>query len=300
MANQTVEKTEMDHHAVAADLIRRLQELRDLKFFWYTPSMRPEAIAENLAEEFKKHGIRVRERIFEPGIFERPPQPDDRLLLQLQDFLKRRWEVQYQQDCLATFERVTKDLEHRVASEFIRLHFPSASGAEARWIEDRIIRERDDDWLGIGQSLTDLVAGGAKRVCAIRRRERLRKSLSVAWAILVNSLSVCVALYLYSALGSDFEVLVVSLLLLIYVALASRASLLGLAFISGILQAVHLHENIRQLLGSSLSLYEKQEVRKAEKQNKKVWVDAMISNVGNGLISAIALWHIVKVAWGRF
>jgi hypothetical protein len=151
-------------------------------------------------------------------------------------------------------------------------------------------------WSGTTPGLSPMENNSHSKAKWLEWRTRV---LSSAWLrVPVQLFRIGVVLCLYSALTSDFEAIIVSLLLIIYIRLIAFSFESAIEARSGTLAAVHRHSEIRRLLGSRLG--ESQEASKIQKEIEELTLEPLIASIGNGAIGAIALWHIVKVAWNHF
>jgi len=117
-----------------------------------------------------------------------------------------------------------------------------------------------------------------------------RRGMSYAWSVLSELIYLAIVIGLLSAATSKFETMVFSVLIIIYNAVTSRMSVIGL----GTVYLMYRIEEAYGEVGRALRLkVPVSPARQAAKQVTKSTVAALIHNVSIGIGSLIALWHLV-------
>lgn len=123
------------------------------------------------------------------------------------------------------------------------------------------------------------------------------KHLGYIWAVIVNLITIGVVLGIYSNLYQSFEVIVVSLLILIYLSIQTFAMTYGNATIETAFSMNFEFQRIRKLVQKNQidedeEEDEKEEIQEARKKVDKAKIKMYINAGFAFIIYIIALWNI--------
>jgi hypothetical protein len=119
-----------------------------------------------------------------------------------------------------------------------------------------------------------------------------RQGISYAWYVLSELIYLAIVVGVFSVASSRFETVVFSALVMIYNAVSSRISGVGLATIYLMQRLEEAYSEIGRAVGLRVSV---SPAREAAKQISKSGIAALIHNVSIGIGSLIALWHLLTV-----
>lgn len=123
------------------------------------------------------------------------------------------------------------------------------------------------------------------------------KYLGYAWTVIVNLITIGVVLGIYSNLYQSFEVIVVSLLILIYLSIQAFAMTYGSATIDTTFSTIFEFQRIRKLVQKNQidedeEKNEREEMQEARKKADKAKIKMYINAGFAFIIYIIALFHI--------
>lgn len=118
----------------------------------------------------------------------------------------------------------------------------------------------------------------------------LRRAMFYVWSVLSELIYLALVVGVFSVATSRFETVVFSSLVMIYNAVSSRISGIGLGAIYLMQRLEEAYGEIGRALRLKVSV---SPAREAAKQISKSGIAALIHNVSIGIGSLIALWHLV-------
>lgn len=117
-----------------------------------------------------------------------------------------------------------------------------------------------------------------------------RRVVFHSWSALSELIYLAIVVGLLSAATSKFETMVFSALVMIYNAVTSRVSGIGLGTVYLMYRSEEAYGEVGRALGLKVPV---SPAKEAAKQVRKSTVAALIHNVSIGIGSLIALWHLV-------
>lgn len=119
--------------------------------------------------------------------------------------------------------------------------------------------------------------------------------ISYIWTVIVNIFTVFVILAIFNSIYENFEKIIVSIAVLIYIQLVSFASGMGLVKQMELLSTAEEFKKIRQLLkdGSDESSYEEEEIENSKNILKKHQIKFYINAIFIFIIYLIALFNLL-------
>jgi len=112
------------------------------------------------------------------------------------------------------------------------------------------------------------------------------------WTVIVNLITIGVVLAIYGSIYTDFEIIVVSLLILIYLSVQSLSMISGKMTIETTFALDTEFKQIRRLLKDEPNEYEVEENQEAKKKVDKAMMKMYINAGFLFIIYLIALFHI--------
>lgn len=148
-----------------------------------------------------------------------------------------------------------------------------------------------------GKEMTedDKFCNSCGAVVAVNEKKNYWKWAGYAWTVIVNLITIGVVLGIYSNLYQSFEIIVVSLLILIYLSIQTFAMTYGNATIDTMFRMNFEFQRMRKLLQKNQTEEdedEKEEVKEARKMVDKAKVKMYINAGFAFIIYVIALWNI--------
>ena len=134
-------------------------------------------------------------------------------------------------------------------------------------------------------------------VVGVAEKKNYWKYLGYAWTVIVNFITIGVVLGIYSNLYQSFEVIVVSLLILIYLSIQTFAMTYGNATIDTAFSMNFEFQRIRKLVQKNQidedeDENEREEIQEARKKVDKAKIKMYINAGFAFIIYIIALWNI--------
>jgi hypothetical protein len=137
---------------------------------------------------------------------------------------------------------------------------------------------------------------GASTVGHVEHKEEKKtdvwKWFGYGWTVIVNLITLGVVVAIYSNIYDSFEIITVSLLILIYLSIQSITMIYGKTTIETVFAYDSEFKRIRKLLREQPDEYEEEEIQVAKKKVGK----AMVKMYTNGsfifIIYLIALWNL--------
>lgn len=118
------------------------------------------------------------------------------------------------------------------------------------------------------------------------------KWLGYAWTVIVNLITIGVALAIYSKVYTSFEIIVVSLLILIYLSFQNFAMIYGKTTVETAFALDEEFKRIRRLLKDELDECKTEEMQEAKKKIDKAMIKMYINAAFLFIIYLIALFHL--------
>jgi hypothetical protein len=179
--------------------------------------------------------------------------------------------------------------------EFLVKYFGQATPGEREFMKEHILREAivgSDNYsdFSVHQMLSEGVDGVRSRY-----RRRYLKHLWHAWPAVRVLLLVGAVLLLYGKLDTAFEIIVVSIMLLLYVTLVRIGGGTYLALANFNYAGFIRFRELRYALDIEPDHEEAQTSWNIEKEIKKNHVRLVIADVGNTIINLILFWQLFKL-----
>ena len=143
------------------------------------------------------------------------------------------------------------------------------------------VKENDKYCLDCGTTLT-----------TSKTKKKFFRWLSYGWTIIINLVTIGVVLAIYDNLYDDFEIIAVSLLILIYLSLQTYIITFGKATASTVFALDGEFKRLRKLLNDESDEYEEEEIRKAKKKLDVAEIKMYINGVFLFIIYLIALFNL--------
>lgn len=115
---------------------------------------------------------------------------------------------------------------------------------------------------------------------------------SYAWTVIQNLIVIGVIFAIYGSIYASFEVIVVSLLILIYLSLQGFSMIYGKTSVETAFALDAEFKRIRKLLKDEPEEYETEEIQEAKKKVDRMMVKMYINSGFLFLIYLITLWHL--------
>lgn len=174
-------------------------------------------------------------------------------------------------------------------------NFPGATRCETDFISEQIVKEATAQSLHFDYPLSSMLTEGLQGVRKHRRSRRLKGILRHTWTAIKAVLAVVIVLGVFSKLQSDFEAIVVSLLLLAYTGIIRSMwsnSLIGADFnFAGLMR----YFIVKKLLGywpNDEECEAQWKIQEGAQVAKTRWI---ITDTGNTIINLIVFWHLFKM-----
>lgn len=129
-------------------------------------------------------------------------------------------------------------------------------------------------------------------VVGVNEKKNYWKYLGYAWTVIVNLITIGVVLAIYGSVYASFEVIVISLLILIYLSFQSFSMIYGKTTAETAFALDAEFKRIRRLLKDEPDEYETEEVQEAKKKVDKAMVKMYINAGFLFIIYLIALFHL--------
>jgi hypothetical protein len=193
------------------------------------------------------------------------------------------------------------NLQNRLCEEaiktFLDSHFNGATNKEQVVIREQIAKEVKQPETYGDYSLLDMVRGGVSGVRKRNRRRHLKHFLH-SWEVVKALIAISVVLAVYSRLQTDFEIIVCSLLILLY----TQATRVGwhLSLQAGSFNQAGFirYVQLKQALKIEPTPEEDEGVALLDRLVKKSLVARYVDDTGNSIINLIVFWHLFKLFFG--
>ena len=126
----------------------------------------------------------------------------------------------------------------------------------------------------------------------VENRGDFTKWFGYTWTVIVNLVTLGVAIAIYSNIYDSFEIITVSLLLLIYLGVQSFSMVYGKTTVETAFAYDAEFKRLRKLLKDEPDEYEEEETQLAKKKVSKAMVKMYINAGFLLIIYLIALWHL--------
>ncbi len=124
------------------------------------------------------------------------------------------------------------------------------------------------------------------------------KYLGYVWAVIINLITLGVVIAIYSSLYDSFEIISISILILIYLSIQTFAMTYGNATIENVFLMHAEFERLRKLLRKNDEMeedeeFEKEEIKEARKKTNKAKVKMYINAGFAFIIYVIAIFNLL-------